>query len=532
MASGQAVSGIDVTLAKGGSISGRLTLPPGFGSGFSNLSTSVVTADSDTPVSHGDVTFGGNGTGVFEYWISGIPAGSYKLLFSGESKGAADQWYGGANSFEAAKTITVAAGQDATGIDVVLPLGGTIRGTVTLPPRADLPGTNVSQVSVVAFPAGSTPGIYDYRYRKADVSADGSYEIKGLGTGTYKLQFGSSFWEATLIQKWSGGANSFETASPINVVLGQDTAGVNITLGQLATVSGKAAIPAGADASKISVWLSSADQAKSSHSAQIQLGPDGSYKFTGVPAGDYKVHFYDHSNYTLAHWYGGTEDEATARIVKVPTSQTVSGIDTTMVKAGSNVDVPAAPSFTDVAAGTQFGTEIMWMANVGISTGWTEPGGVKSFRPLTAVNRDAMAAFMYRLAGKPDFTPPAVSPFADVATDNQFYKEITWLASKGISTGWPEDRTFRPLQPVNRDAMAAFLYRLAGKPEFQAAPAFQDVAGGSRFFKEIGWLAAEKISTGWDEGNNAKSFRPLQAVNRNAMAAFMYRFNAKHSAIR
>jgi hypothetical protein len=222
-------------------------------------------------------------------------------------------------------------------------------------------------------------------------------------------------------------------------------------------------------------------------------------------------------------WYKNAASFESATPVTVVDAQETTGLD---------FDLPAAPSFTDVAPGMQFSSEIMWMAEVGISTGWTEPGGIKSFRPLTAVNRDAMAAFMYRLAGKPDFTPPAVSPFADVATDNQFYKEITWLASKGISTGWPEDRTFRPLQPVNRDAMAAFLYRLAGKPEFTASPAFQDVAGSNQFFKEIGWLAAEKISTGWDEGNNAKSFRPLQAVNRDAMAAFMFRLNMKHSAVR
>jgi hypothetical protein len=68
---------------------------------------------------------------------------------------------------------------------------------------------------------------------------------------------------------------------------------------------------------------------------------------------------------------------------------------------------------------------------------------------------------MYRLAGKPDFTPPVTSPFTDVPAGTQFYKEITWLAAQEISTGWAEGngRTYRPLQPVNRDAMAAFMYR-------------------------------------------------------------------------
>ena len=51
--------------------------------------------------------------------------------------------------------------------------------------------------------------------------------------------------------------------------------------------------------------------------------------------------------------------------------------------------------------------------------------------------------------------------FTDVPADNQFYREITWLASKGISTGWP-DGTYRPVTPIARDAMAAFVYRFRG----------------------------------------------------------------------
>ena len=46
----------------------------------------------------------------------------------------------------------------------------------------------------------------------------------------------------------------------------------------------------------------------------------------------------------------------------------------------------------------------------------------------------------------------------DVKPTDPYYKEITWLGSTGISTGW-DDGTFRPWEPINRDAMAAFLYR-------------------------------------------------------------------------
>jgi hypothetical protein len=190
---------------------------------------------------------------------------------------------------------------------------------------------------------------------------------------------------------------------------------------------------------------------------------------------------------------------------------------------------PAPISFSDVDTYNQFHTEISWLATQGISTGWVEANGLRTYRPLSPVARDAMAAFLYRLAGKPDFTPPVASPFADINTSNQFYKEIAWLASRGISTGWTEPdgrKTFRPLEPVNRDAMAAFLYRFAGNPSYQAPSnsPFYDVAPGNMYYQQISWLASRGISTGFPIGPGCYAFDPLRPVARDAMAAFMYRF--------
>ncbi|QCP00813.1 hypothetical protein FCN77_19870 [Arthrobacter sp. 24S4-2] len=211
---------------------------------------------------------------------------------------------------------------------------------------------------------------------------------------------------------------------------------------------------------------------------------------------------------------------------------TVSGLQKTI-----QLTAPASPlAFADVPPGTPFETEINWMAGQGISTGWLEPDGTKTYRPLNPVNRDAMAAFMHRLAGKPDFSPPPVSPFADLAPGDMFYKEIVWLSARYISTGWtePDDsKTFRPSQPVSRDAMAAFMYRLAGRPAFDppAVSPFADVTKDNTYYHEITWLAAQDIATGWPEVDRTRTFRPLQPVNRDAMAAFMFRFNSKFSAV-
>src|SRR5690606_7552372 len=50
--------------------------------------------------------------------------------------------------------------------------------------------------------------------------------------------------------------------------------------------------------------------------------------------------------------------------------------------------------------------------------------------------------------------------FVDIVPTTQFAPEIAWLASSGVTTGYP-DGGFHPLGRVNRDAMAAFLYRFA-----------------------------------------------------------------------
>lgn len=181
-------------------------------------------------------------------------------------------------------------------------------------------------------------------------------------------------------------------------------------------------------------------------------------------------------------------------------------------------------SFRDVPAGMQFATEINWMNSKGISTGWSD----NTYRPLQPVARDAMSAFMYRLAGSPAYTAPTKSPFKDIVLGQQFYKEMSWLSATKVSTGW-DDRTYRPLASVNRDAMAAFMYRLAGSPAYtppKKSP-FTDVPVSSQFYKEISWLAAQGISTGWQQPNGTRVYKPLEPVKRDAMAAFMYRLDQK-----
>ncbi len=158
--------------------------------------------------------------------------------------------------------------------------------------------------------------------------------------------------------------------------------------------------------------------------------------------------------------------------------------------------------FTDTPSVATFFAEIAWLSQQGITTGYANVDGSTSFRGSDAVLREQMAAFLYRYANGGE-NPPSDAPnatFSDART-NTFTKHIAWLASQGITTGYA-DNTFRPSAPVLREQMAAFLYRLADEPPFTppATSPFTDVPTTATFYKQITWLASTGVSTGYDDG--------------------------------
>ena len=59
----------------------------------------------------------------------------------------------------------------------------------------------------------------------------------------------------------------------------------------------------------------------------------------------------------------------------------------------------AADGFVDVTNSTSHHEEIDWLAEQGISKGWTMKDGTVEFRPYNNVARADMAAFLHRLHG-------------------------------------------------------------------------------------------------------------------------------------
>jgi uncharacterized protein (DUF1800 family) len=146
-------------------------------------------------------------------------------------------------------------------------------------------------------------------------------------------------------------------------------------------------------------------------------------------------------------------------------------------KGSPATSAPQRASFVDVPDGHSFFREIEWLAGARITVGSSSPAG-QVFRPAEPVARGQMAAFLHRFSGAPAFSPPPRPSFVDVPTGHSFFREIEWLASRGVTRGTVGSDgavRFDPQGAVSRGAMAAFLHRMDA-PAPPPAPPMDGVA--------------------------------------------------------
>ena len=235
--------------------------------------------------------------------------------------------------------------------------------------------------------------------------------------------------------------------------------------------------------------------------------------------------------------YGFTVDGVGA--VATVKTVTFNGRTTSFAKAADPVDPvdPTEPSkptveFSDVTEDTKFSKEITWMAEQGLSTGIkkTDANGevYYDYEPKTAVTREAMAAFLYRLEAPKGYTAPKVSPFADVQPGDKFYTQIAWMHDQKLSTGvkQPSGKPhFAPKSKITREAMAAFINRAKADKSYtvpKVSP-FADVRPADKFYAQIAWMFDAGVSTGIKQPSGKPTYAPKSSVTREAMAAFLYR---------
>ncbi len=113
-------------------------------------------------------------------------------------------FYGGARVPEQATEIAIGAGEERTGLDLPLALGGTLSGTVRRENDSPHVGATVEVTDV------ATLELY-----RAETDSFGTYYITGLPTGSYRIY-------VPLLRKWWVNATRIEDARPVTVTEPRD----------------------------------------------------------------------------------------------------------------------------------------------------------------------------------------------------------------------------------------------------------------------------------------------------------------------
>lgn len=182
IAAGEERGGVEITLQRGGAVTGFLTDAAGAAVGWACVravdAEGWVVAESETHP--GDPAAGEGVAGGYQ--LTGLAAGSYRVLFSdgcSELTGYAPVWHGGADRFEDAAAVVVASGTVTDDIDATVTAeGATVIGVV----RERDGGPPVPDVCLDARPRGSAVPVVS-----GMTGPTGEVHFSGLPSGAVEI---------------------------------------------------------------------------------------------------------------------------------------------------------------------------------------------------------------------------------------------------------------------------------------------------------------------------------------------------------
>jgi YD repeat-containing protein len=278
--SGVTTLGINAQLSEAGRITGRVT--DGAGNALAQISVEAYSW-----AAYG-WSWGGSGTSAPDgtYTIGSLAAGNYRVCFSDFTAGQyARECYDDAPDLETAADVGVANDVTTSGIDAVLGPAGHITGVIT-----DAAGNPVSGVSAEAYRWAGTTWFW---VGSGDTGADGLYDIGGLATGVYRVCFYD--WDDQYVSECYAASQGLEGGTDVAVTAGATTAGIDAALALPGAISGTVTDTSGSPLLDIGAiaYRRMADNWQWVQWAYT--GDDGLYTIYGLPAGDYRVCFYDWS---------------------------------------------------------------------------------------------------------------------------------------------------------------------------------------------------------------------------------------------
>jgi protocatechuate 3,4-dioxygenase beta subunit len=253
------------------------------------------------------------------YSVGGIPGGNYKIFFRGYQQNYVPEWYNDKTSFDTADPVTVTAGQTTPGIDAQLAIGGMISGRVT-----DANGNGIPNVSANVHNQNN-----EILSQHCHMDSLGNYTIYGVPAGTYKVDF--SCYGLNYIPEWYNDKSTFETADPVIVTVGQTTPDINAQLTEGGIISG--VVTGAAEIPLENIRIEARISANVIHS-MTYTDSSGHYSLQGLPAGTYKIYFYNNGQEYFNEWYNNKTTFETAEPLNITAGQTIPNIDAQLAQGG------------------------------------------------------------------------------------------------------------------------------------------------------------------------------------------------------
>jgi hypothetical protein len=395
LAAGQALPPRDAPAAQRtgtATIRGRVTAAA-TGEPLHRVRVAIVTATPNPPSSVTDTR------GEFE--ITGVPAGSYSLTAS--RAGYLTIQYGQRAPREPGRTIQIKAGDVVEGVNIALPRGAVLAGTVFDDTGDVYPSVRVEAVEF-RYVRGTRVLVQAAVATTNDI---GQYRISGLAPGTYFLRASSAdTWEGddgqgafVYANTYFPGVTGHDQAQLFTIAVGQETQNLNFAMrpGRPATVTG---VMHNANGEPIPLQTISLERINRGvggalvssggpGGATMRAGKDGTFEFRRVPPGEYTVHT------------GGSTDRVSETVVVsdgdvksiVLAARKPSALSGTMVSddgtplpfAVSQVRVQPVPTDPEALFAT-----------------WDAPREIAVGRDATFRFADISGSYLFRLVGLPE----------------------------------------------------------------------------------------------------------------------------------